>query len=76
MTERDQALLESVSTHRARLGAALAHGTLGARRPVPSLLRRLIVGVVVAAIAAAACVGVGFVSSFLAQQAAAAEESR
>jgi hypothetical protein len=71
MSERDQALLESVRTHRDRLGAALAFGSLGSRRQLPSLTRRLIGGVVVAAIACAACVGVGFVSSILAANAAA-----
>lgn len=70
MRERDQALLESVRTHRDRLGAAIAHGSLGARRPVTSLTRRLIAGMVVAAIAGAACVGVGFVGSILAANAA------
>lgn len=74
MRERDQALLESVRTHRERLAAALAHGSLGARRPVPSLVRRLVAGMVVAAIACAACVGVGFVGGILAANAAAQEQ--
>lgn len=76
MSERDQALLESVRTHRDRLGAALAHGSLGARRPVPPLTRRLIAGMVVAAIACAACVGVGFVGSILAANAAATQQQQ
>jgi hypothetical protein len=74
MTERDQALLESVQTHRARLGSAIAFGSLGARRPLASLTRRLIIGMVVAAIACAACVGVSFVGSILRANAAAAAE--
>lgn len=74
MTERDQALLESVQTHRARLGSAIAFGSLGARRPLASLTRRLIIGMVVAAIACAACVGVSFVGSILRATAAAAAE--
>jgi len=73
MKERDQALLESVRTHRERLGAAVAHGSLGARRPLGSIIRRLIVGVVIAAIACAACVGVGFIGGLLADRAAAAQ---
>jgi hypothetical protein len=76
VNERDQALLESVRTHRDRLGAAIAFGSLGARRPLTSLTRRLIAGMVVAAIACAACVGVGFVGSILAANAAAAEQSQ
>lgn len=76
MRERDQALLESVRTHRERLDSAIAHGSLGARRPVPSLTRRLVAGMVVAAIACAACVGVGFVGSILAANAAAAQEQQ
>ena len=72
MQERDDALLESVRTHRRRLGAALAFGEMGARRPVGSITRRLLVGMVLAAVACAACVGVGFVSGILAANAAAA----
>jgi hypothetical protein len=74
--ERDQALLESVRTHRDRLGSAIAFGSLGARRPLTSLTSRLIAGMVIAAIACAACVGVGFVGSILRANAAAAEEQR
>lgn len=76
MRERDQALLESVRTHRDRLGSAIAFGSLGARRPLASLTSRLIAGMVIAAIACAACVGVGFVGSILRANAAAAEEQR
>lgn len=75
MSERDQALLESVQTHRARLGSAIAFGSLGARRPLTSLIRRLVVGMVIAAIACAACVGVSFVGSILAANAAAAGQA-
>ena len=75
MSERDQALLESVQTHRARLGSAIAFGSLGARRPLASLTRRLVIGMVVAAIACASCVGVSFVGSILRANAAAAEQS-
>jgi len=75
MSERDQALLESVQTHRARLGSAIAFGSLGARRPLTPLIRRLIAGMVIAAIACAACVGVSFVGSILAANAAAAEQA-
>lgn len=74
MRERDQALLESVRTHRERLGSAIAFGSLGARRPVASLMRRLVVGVVIAAIACAACVGVSFVGSILRANAAEHEQ--
>jgi hypothetical protein len=74
--ERDQALLESVRTHRERLGSAIAFGSLGARRPLTNLTSRLIAGLVIAAIACAACVGVGFVGSILRANAAAAEEQR
>jgi hypothetical protein len=66
----DQALLESVRTHRERLGGAFLHGSLGTRRAVRSLTKRLVAGVVIAAVASAACVGVGFVTGILAQQAA------
>jgi hypothetical protein len=74
--ERDQALLESVRTHRERLGSAIAFGSLGARRPLTNLTSRLIAGLVIAAIACAACVGVGFVGSILRANAAAAEEQQ
>lgn len=76
MRERDQALLESVRTHRERLGSAIAFGSLGARRPVASLTRRLIVGIVIAAIACAACVGVSFVGSILRANAAEQTQER
>lgn len=64
----DQSLLESVRTHRERLHGAFLHGSLGTRRSARSLVMRLIVGVVLGAVAAAACVGVGFVGDLLAKQ--------
>lgn len=64
----DQSLLESVRTHRERLHGAFLHGSLGTRRGARSLVTRLIVGVVLGAVAAAACVGVGFVGDLLAKQ--------
>ncbi|MBF4634838.1 hypothetical protein ITJ38_10535 [Agreia pratensis] len=64
----DQALLESVRTHRERLHGAFLHGALGARRSARSLVMRLIVGVILGAVASAACVGVGFVTDLLSKQ--------
>ena len=67
---RDTILLETVRTHRARLLAAFLHGELDERRVVNDNVRRFIASMVLAAIAAAGCVGAGFVIDFLQQQAA------
>ena len=71
----DQTLLETVQTHRQRLLSAFLHGSLGVRRAVRSPMRRLIVGVIIAAVASAACGGVGFVTKMLADQAASQVET-
>jgi hypothetical protein len=67
---RDTILLETVRTHRARLLSAFLHGELDERRVVNDNVRRFVVSMVLAAIAAAGCVGAGFVMDFLATQAA------
>lgn len=66
----DQALLEAVAIHRERLHGAFLQGQGAARRPVVPVLRRLVVSVVVAAVVCAGCVGVSFVRSMLANNAA------
>lgn len=65
----DQALLEAVAIHRERLLGAFLHGR-GATRPGVPVLRRLVVSIVVAAVVCAGCVGVSFVRSMLANNAA------
>jgi hypothetical protein len=68
---RDAILLETVRTHRDRLLAAFLFGELGERRTANDNVKRLIGGIVLGAVACAACVGVSFVSNLLAEQAAA-----
>lgn len=66
--QEDQALLEAVKTHRERLLAAFLFGSLGRRRVASTLLNRLLVGLVLAAIACAVCAGVAFTMNLLHQQ--------
>lgn len=65
---RDTILLETVRTHRARLLSAFLHGEVDERRVVNDNVRRFVASIVLAAVAAAGCVGAGFVLDFLAQQ--------
>ena len=69
MPDRDLVLLETVKTHRARLVAAFLSGELAERRVVTDNLRRLLGGLVLAAVVCAACVGFSFVSAQLGSQA-------
>ena len=70
MPNRDAILLETVKTHRARLASAFVHGELTERRRANDNVRRLVGGVVVAAVLCAGCVGFSFVASVLGGQAA------
>lgn len=70
--DRDVVLLETVRTHRSRLVAAFLFGELDERRVVIGNVRRMIVGLVLAAVACAGCAGTAFVLSVLANQQAAA----
>ncbi|MBA8793640.1 hypothetical protein FHX74_001245 [Friedmanniella endophytica] len=74
MPNRDLILLETVKTHRARLASAFVYGELAERRVTNDNVRRLIGGIVLAAVACAICVGFSFVSSLLGQQAQAARD--
>lgn len=69
MADRDLVLLETVKTHRARLVSAFLSGELAERRVVNDNLRRLLGGLVLAAVFCAACVGFSFVSAQLGRQA-------
>ena len=73
---RDTVLIETVRTHRNRLVAAFLHGEVEERRTVNDNVRRFVVGLVLAAVAAAGCVGTAFVIDYLAQQQAAREEQQ
>jgi hypothetical protein len=66
--DRDVVLLETVKTHRSRLVSALLFGELDERRLVDDNVRRLVVGLVIAAVACAGCAGTSFVLSVLADQ--------
>lgn len=71
MPNRDLILLETVKTHRARLTSAFVFGELAERRVANDNLRRLIGGIVLAAVVCAGCVGFSLVSGLLGTQAAA-----
>ena len=64
--DRDLVLVETVRTHRARLVAAFLHGGLTQRRPANDNLRRLAVGIVLAAVACVGCIGYALISTYLA----------
>jgi hypothetical protein len=68
---RDLILLETVKTHRARLASAFVFGELTERRVANDNVRRLIGGIIAAAVLCVGCVGFSFVSGLLGQQAAA-----
>lgn len=74
MPNRDVILLETVRTHRARLRAAFVYGRLDERRLTNDNLRRVVGSVVMAAVVCAVCVGVAFVASLRAGQAATARQ--
>jgi hypothetical protein len=61
----DAQLLESVRVRRLRLSDAFVHGSLASRRSLTNNIRRLLLGVMVAAIACASCAGTSFVRSQL-----------
>ena len=73
-SDYDVVLLETVKTHRARLQAAFLFGELSERRATTDNLRRFLAGVILAAVAGAACVGTSFVIDLLEQKAAADAE--
>ena len=68
MNDRDLAIVETARERRDRLAAALIHGGLESRRRLSALHKRVLVGVVVAAIAVAVCAGVSFVMMFMADR--------
>lgn len=74
MSDRDLVLLETVKTHRSRLVAAMLFGEVDERRLVNDNRKRLVVSLVVAAVACAGCAGTSFVLSVLADQRAAQAE--
>ena len=74
MPNRDLILLETVKTHRARLTSAFVFGELQERRVANDNVRRLVGGIVLAAVLCAGCVGFSFVSSIRGDQAAAQRE--
>jgi hypothetical protein len=66
--DNDSLLLESVSTHRARLASAFVFGGLRDRRVVNDNVKRLTGSVVLAAVVCAVCIAVSFIGSIIAQQ--------
>lgn len=64
----DLTLIEQTRVNRARLAGALLLGPAARTRGRVPLMQRLIVGVVIAAVAAAACVGTSFVLGILDEQ--------
>lgn len=64
----DLTLIEQTRVNRARLTGAFLQGPAARARGRVPLMQRLIVGVIIGAVAAAACVGTSFVLSILADQ--------
>ncbi|GAA3699446.1 hypothetical protein GCM10022377_10570 [Zhihengliuella alba] len=69
-TEFDAQLIEAVSVRRDRLTDALLFGANPTERRWKSTVRLFVYSVVIAALIAAVCVGISFVSNILEQQAA------
>jgi hypothetical protein len=61
----DAALLESVRVRRRRLRDAFLHGALRTRRTTADNVRRLVIGLILAALACAICAGVSFVKAHI-----------
>jgi preprotein translocase subunit SecG len=68
MPDRDLILLETVKTHRARLVSAFLSGELAERRVINDNLRRLVGGIVLAAVFCAGSIGFSFISAQLGKQ--------
>lgn len=66
--EYDTQLLESVAVRRARMREALLWGHSRRERSTADNLKRFAVGLILAAVIGAGCVGVSFVRNLLAQQ--------
>jgi hypothetical protein len=66
--ELDTQLLESVAVRRARLRESLVWGRERRVRATVDNIKRLAIGVVVAAVVSAGCVGWSFVQNLLAEQ--------
>jgi hypothetical protein len=66
--QRDTVLIEQAKIQRMRLASALLHGHIDERRTVNDFARRLMVSIIVAAVACAVCVGVSFVLQLLSNQ--------
>lgn len=64
----DLTLIEQTRVNRARLTGAFLQGPAARARGRVPLMQRLIVGVIIGAVAAAACVGTSFVLNILAEQ--------
>jgi hypothetical protein len=64
----DRRLLEAVAARRRRLRAALVLGRLRTRRTTSDNLNRMLVGLVLATLLAAGCVGVSFIQQALQAQ--------
>jgi hypothetical protein len=64
----DAVLLETVTTHRARMQSAFIHGQLDERRAVNDNLKRMVGSGMLAAVACAGCVGFAVVAGFLAER--------
>ena len=62
----DAVLLETVTTHRARLHAAFLYGQLTERRTANDNVRRAVAGTVLAGVACAGCIGFAVVTGYLA----------
>ncbi len=63
--DTDAALLESVRVRRRRLREAFLYGSLRTRRTTADTMRRLMISLVLAAIACAVCAGISFVKAHI-----------
>lgn len=72
----DETLIETVRVRRRRLREALLYGALRTRRASGDNLRPLLIGLVLAAVACAVCVGISFVRAHLGNHTAADRASR
>lgn len=75
-SEFDAQLIESVTVRRSRLTDALLYGSNPTERRWKSPLKLFLVSIVIAALVAAICVGVSFITNIFQQQAAEKEKLR
>ncbi|MDR7293359.1 hypothetical protein [Pseudoglutamicibacter albus] len=68
MQNHDEQILESVAVRRQRLSLALLYGNDRRRRTFTSGIKHIVIGLIIAALICAGCVGFSFISNLFKEQ--------